>query len=85
MPVSGTKAYYGHPLRASGAIEAAICALAIRHGWAPGTVNLDQPDPQALELLPGLLSRPLESAVGAALSVSFGFGGLNAALAVSRP
>jgi 3-oxoacyl-[acyl-carrier-protein] synthase II len=85
VPVSGTKAYYGHPLGASGAIEAAICALAIRHGWAPGTVNLDQPDPQVLEYLPGLLSRPLEAAVGAALSVSFGFGGLNAALCFSRP
>ena len=40
VPVSGTKAYYGHPLGASGAIEAAICSLAIRRGWAPGTVNL---------------------------------------------
>ena len=35
VPVSGTKALYGHPLGASGAIEAAICALAIRDGWAP--------------------------------------------------
>jgi 3-oxoacyl-[acyl-carrier-protein] synthase II len=85
VPVSGTKAYYGHPLGASGAIEAAICALAIRHGWAPGTVNLDQPDPAVLELLPGLMRQPLEAAVGGALSVSFGFGGLNAALAFSRP
>ena len=34
VPVSGTKALYGHPLGASGAIEAAIAALAIRDGWA---------------------------------------------------
>ena len=40
MPVSGTKALYGHPLGASGAIEAAICALAIRDGWAPASINL---------------------------------------------
>ena len=40
VPVSGTKALYGHPLGASGAIEAAICALAIRDGWAPASVNL---------------------------------------------
>ena len=45
VPVSGTKAYYGHPLGASGAIEAAICSLAIARGWAPGTVNLTDPDP----------------------------------------
>ena len=44
-PVSGTKALYGHPLGASGAIEAAICALAIRDGWVPASVNLDEPRP----------------------------------------
>ena len=46
MPVSGTKALYGHPLGASGAIEAAICALAIRDGWAPASVNLADVDPE---------------------------------------
>jgi 3-oxoacyl-[acyl-carrier-protein] synthase II len=85
VPVSGTKAYYGHPLGASGAIEAAICALAVSRGWAPGTVNLSQPDPRVTELLPGLLSEPLEASIGGALSTSFGFGGLNAALALSAP
>ena len=44
--------YYGHPLGASGAIEAAICALAISRGWAPGTVNLEQPRPAVSEHLP---------------------------------
>jgi 3-oxoacyl-[acyl-carrier-protein] synthase II len=85
VPVSGTKAYYGHPLGASGAIEAAICALAIQRGWAPGTVNLEAPDPRVTEHLPCLLDRPLERPIGGALSTSFGFGGLNAALALSRP
>jgi 3-oxoacyl-[acyl-carrier-protein] synthase II len=78
--VSGTKALYGHPLGASGAIEAAICSLAIRDGWAPPTVNLETPDPDVAALLPGLLA---EGAVGTyrrVLSTSFGFGGLNAAL-----
>jgi 3-oxoacyl-[acyl-carrier-protein] synthase II len=80
VPVSGTKAYYGHPLGASGAIEAAICALAIRDDWAPGTVNLVEPDPDIAELLPGLLRTGREGAYGRVLSTSFGFGGLNAAL-----
>ena len=83
VPVSGTKAYYGHPLGASGAIEACICALAISRGWAPGTVNLETPDAQAIEALPGLLSAPLEGNIRNVLSTSFGFGGLNAALAFS--
>ena len=81
VPVSGTKAYYGHPLGASGAIEAAICGLAIARGWAPGTVNLEHPDPDATEFLPGLMAQPLEAKIEGALSTSFGFGGLNAALA----
>jgi 3-oxoacyl-[acyl-carrier-protein] synthase II len=80
VPVSGTKAYYGHPLGASGAIEAAICALAIRDGWAPGSVNLVEPEPEIATLLPGLLRAGREGAYRRALSTSFGFGGLNAAL-----
>jgi 3-oxoacyl-[acyl-carrier-protein] synthase II len=83
VPVSGTKAYYGHPLGASGAIEAAICALSISRGWAPPTVNLDAVDPAVSEHLPCLLDRPLEGRIAGALSTSFGFGGLNAALAFS--
>ena len=80
VPVSGTKAMYGHPLGASGAIEAAICALAIRDGWAPASVNLSQPDPDVAALLPGLLRDGREATYRRILSTSFGFGGLNAAL-----
>ena len=80
VPVSGTKALYGHPLGASGAIEAAICALAIRDGWAPPSVNLVEPDPVSAELLPGLLLAGRPGTYRRALSTSFGFGGLNAAL-----
>jgi 3-oxoacyl-[acyl-carrier-protein] synthase II len=85
IPVAGTKGYYGHPLGASGAIEAAICALAISRGWAPGTVNLEQTDPRVSEHLPCVLKAPLEGSIDGVVSTSFGFGGLNAALALSQP
>ncbi len=80
VPVSGTKALYGHPLGASGAIEAAICALAIHDGWAPASVNLESPEPELDGLLPGLLREGRDGTYRRVLSTSFGFGGLNAAL-----
>jgi 3-oxoacyl-[acyl-carrier-protein] synthase II len=80
VPVSGTKAMYGHPLGASGAIEAVICALAIRDGWVPASVNLDVIDPDIETLLPGLLRAGRPGRYRRILSTSFGFGGLNAAL-----
>ncbi len=80
VPVSGTKALYGHPLGASGAIEAAICALAVRDGWAPASVNLETPEPELDELLPGLLRGGRQGGYRRVLSTSFGFGGLNAAV-----
>jgi 3-oxoacyl-[acyl-carrier-protein] synthase II len=82
LAISGTKGYYGHALGASGAIEAAICALASSRGWVPPTVNLDSPDPACdlthvsatgMDLTPDYL-----------LSNSFGFGGINAALLFRR-
>jgi 3-oxoacyl-[acyl-carrier-protein] synthase II len=82
VPVSGTKALYGHPLGASGAIEAAICAMAIRDGWAPASVNLDRPDDESGALLPGLLRTGRPGTYKRVLSTSFGFGGLNAALVI---
>ena len=80
VPVSGTKALYGHPLGASGAIEAAICALAIRDGWAPASVNLVDAEPEAAAILPNLLREGRDGDYRRVLSTSFGFGGLNAAL-----
>jgi 3-oxoacyl-[acyl-carrier-protein] synthase II len=80
VPVSATKALYGHPLGASGAIEAAICALAIRDGWAPASANLFSPDPEVAPLLPNLLRAGRDGTYEHVLSTSFGFGGLNAAL-----
>jgi len=82
LSISGTKGYYGHALGASGAIEAAICALALARGWLPPTLNLERPDPQCdLDCLPG---GGRTAAPAAVVSNSFGFGGINAAL-VLRP
>jgi 3-oxoacyl-[acyl-carrier-protein] synthase II len=80
VPVSGTKALYGHPLGASGAIEAAICAMAIRDGWVPASTNLVEPEAELGELLPGLLRSGQDGRYDRILSTSFGFGGLNASL-----
>jgi 3-oxoacyl-[acyl-carrier-protein] synthase II len=85
VPVSGTKAYYGHPLGASGAIEAAICALAIRDGWVPPSANLEEVDGDIAALLPCLLREGREGEYRRVLSTSFGFGGLNAALVFGAP
>ncbi len=82
VPVSGTKGYYGHALGASGAIEAAICALASRDRWLPPTINLDVADPACdLDHVrgPGRVADPEYL-----LSNSFGFGGINAALLFRR-
>jgi 3-oxoacyl-[acyl-carrier-protein] synthase II len=78
LALSGTKGYYGHALGASGAFEAAICALASRHRWFPPTVNLERPDPACdLDHVTGE-GRRLDPDY--LLSNSFGFGGINAAL-----
>jgi 3-oxoacyl-[acyl-carrier-protein] synthase II len=82
LAFSGTKGYFGHALGASGAIEAAICALASRRGWLPPTVNLDSPDPACdLTHVPG---GGLDLEPDYLLSNSFGFGGINAALLFRR-
>ena len=82
LQVSSTKAYYGHALGASGAMEAAICALSIERGWLPPTLNLEDPDDGCdLDYIPG--NGRVES-VDYVLSNSFGFGGINAALVIQR-
>jgi 3-oxoacyl-[acyl-carrier-protein] synthase II len=81
VPVSGTKGLYGHALGASGAVEAAITALALQRGVLPGTCNLVEPDP-TIDL--ALLREARSATVEAALTNSFGFGGMNAALVLGR-
>ena len=75
IPVSGTKAYYGHPLGASAAIEGVICALAIRDRLIPPTLNYQTPDPACdLDVVP---NEPREAELRHVLSNAFGFGGIN--------
>jgi len=81
VAVSGTKGLYGHALGASGAVEAAITAMAIDRGILPGTCNLQHLDPD-VDL--DVLADPREARVEAALTNSFGFGGMNAALVLGR-
>ncbi len=82
LQVSGTKGYYGHALGASGAIEAAICSLALKNDWLPPTINLDAPDDACdLDYIPG---NGRTARVEHVLSNSFGFGGINAALVMRR-
>ncbi|HEX8943682.1 MAG TPA: beta-ketoacyl-ACP synthase II [Gemmatimonadaceae bacterium] len=82
LQISSTKAYYGHALGASGAMEVAICALSLERGWLPPTLNLDDPDDGCdLDYIPGT---GRATTVDYVLSNSFGFGGINAALVLSR-
>jgi nodulation protein E len=80
LAVSSTKSMHGHAMGASGAIETALSLIALNAGWIPPTLNRDQPDPECdLDVVP-LAARRGE--VELFLSNSFGFGGLNAVLAV---
>jgi 3-oxoacyl-[acyl-carrier-protein] synthase II len=80
--VSSTKSEMGHLLGAAGAVEAAVCALALHEGKVPPTINLDEPDPQCtLDFVPHVAR---ERRITHALSNSFGFGGTNATLVLSR-
>ncbi len=79
-PVSSTKSLHGHAMGASGAIEIAASILALRQGFLPPTINLTSPDPACdLDYVP---NQPRDARVGAFLSNSFGFGGMNAVVAV---
>ena len=82
LAISSTKSLTGHLLGASGAVEAAICLLALHHQVIPGTYNYEHPDPQCdLDYVPNQ-SRQMELKV--VLSNSFGFGGHNASLVLQR-
>lgn len=78
LAISSTKSMTGHPLGAGGGIEAAVCVQAMREGWVPPTIGLDDPDPECdLDYIPNV-GRKLD--VTYAMSNSFAFGGLNAVL-----
>ena len=80
--VSSTKSMMGHLLGAAGAVETAVCALAIREGHVPPTTNLVDPDPDcSLDYVPNTAR---ERRLRHAMNNSFGFGGTNCALLLSR-
>ena len=82
LNVSSTKSATGHMLGAAGAVELLACVLAVRDGWIPPTINYRVPDPECdLNYTP---NTAVEREVSAALSNSFGFGGHNVTLAVTR-
>ncbi len=82
IPVSSTKSTTGHLAGAAGALEAIISIKVIQTGWAPPTMNYDNPDPECdLDYIPGT---PRELRPGLVISNSFGFGGHSSCLAFRR-
>lgn len=82
LAVSSTKSLTGHLLGAAGAIEAAVCLLALTEQVIPGTYNYEEVDPECdLDYVPNQ-SRPADLQI--VLSNSFGFGGHNATLAFRK-
>ncbi len=80
--VSSTKSMIGHLLGAAGAVESAICALAVHESKVPPTINLDNPDPACiLDYVPHTAR---ERRLRHVVNNSFGFGGTNCSLVLSR-
>ncbi|MGA2867222.1 MAG: beta-ketoacyl-[acyl-carrier-protein] synthase family protein [Verrucomicrobiota bacterium] len=81
LPVSSTKAGVGHLLGAAGAVEATVCLMALREQWLPPETTFETPDPACC--FP-VVQKPQDASLRAALSNSFGFGGVNATLILRR-
>lgn len=82
LTVTGTKAFTAHPLGATGAIETAICALALHEGYIPPTLHYRTPDPACdLDVVPNV---GREQKLRVALNNAFGFGGINSVLVMGR-
>src|SRR5438094_6668042 len=82
IPVSGTKGYYARPLGATGAVEAAICGLALARQWIPPPINYQNPDPACdLDIVP---NQGRKAQLNYVMSNSFGFGGINACVILGR-
>jgi 3-oxoacyl-[acyl-carrier-protein] synthase II len=82
VAISSTKSVMGHLLGAAGGAELIVCALAIKHGMMPPTINHETPDPECdLDYIP---NKPRAGRVKVALSNALGFGGHNATLIVKK-
>lgn len=82
LRISSTKSMTGHMIAAAGAVEAIICAMAIKDGFFPATINLDEPDPACdLDYIP---NKGVPGAIDAAASASLGFGGHNGCLVLRK-
>src|SRR3982750_173570 len=82
IPISGTKAFTSHPLGATGAIEAMICALALEHQYVPPTLHREHPDESCdLDVVP---YHGRAAKLNYVMSNSFGFGGINACVILGK-
>lgn len=81
IAVSSTKASIGHLLGAAGAVEAVVCVMALKGQWLPPQASFETPDPACQ--FP-IVRQPQDAPVNIVLSNSFGFGGVNATLALRR-
>jgi 3-oxoacyl-[acyl-carrier-protein] synthase II len=82
IPVSSTKSMTGHLLGASGALEGIVCVQVLQNGILPATINYTTPDPECdLDYVP---NQPRPASPVHVMSNSFGFGGHNATLILSR-
>jgi 3-oxoacyl-[acyl-carrier-protein] synthase II len=82
VPVSSTKSMTGHLLGASGAVEAVVGVMVLRMNALPPTINYETPDPECdLDYVP---NEPRPAEPNHVMSNSFGFGGHNATLVLSR-
>jgi len=82
IPMSSIKSMIGHTMGAASAIEAAACSLALNTGWAPPTMNYEEPDPECdLDYIPNQ-ARKIDPHV--VLNNAYAFGGNNASLCLAR-